>query len=379
MTANMLDIGNGQTRAGDNKNKRYNHQTMKAQHNSKSTSYSSLPLTFLVLLILFSLNAQASRKTDVISMYNGDRITGEIVSLEGGILEVSTDFMGKLRIEWPEIASIESEYHYELRLSDGERLYGSFDEESRPGQIALVDIFGKHDIEWLQVVEIRPIEENFLDRLDIYLSTTFSYTKATDVGQVSFNTNVSYEDETSRNTLSGRTDLTSTSDDDSNASRYDVERWVWNQKRSDAFRSIFASYEDNDELALKRRIGAGAGIGRFWIDTHKTRFTGTAGLQMITERFKGEDENQDVELYLSTTFSTWKFSTPELNLDVNFSVYPSLTDGGRVRTDSNVRIRWELVEDLFWDVTAWATTDNQAETDDTTTDYSITTGIGWEF
>ena len=50
-----------------------------------------------------------------------------------------------------------------------------------------------------------------------------------------------------------------------------------------------------------------------------------------------------------------------------------------MRTDGNLRIRWELIEDLFWDVTAWMTSDNQAETEDSTIDYSITTGIGWEY
>lgn len=339
----------------------------------------SLALVLLSLIALLAPQANASRKTDIVTLYNGDRVTGEIISLDGGILELSTDFMGRLKIEWPEISSVESQYHYEVRLSDGERLYGSFHEESRPGQIVLVDIFGKHEVEWLQVVEIRPIEDNFIDRLDIYLSTTFSYTKATDLGQVSLNTNISYEDERSRNTLSGRTDIVSTNDEDSRSSRYDIERWTWNKKRSDSFRSIFANYEDNDELALTRRIGAGGGVGRYWLDTHKTRFTGTIGAQVITERFSGESTNQDVELFLSTTFSTWKFTTPELDIDVSFSVYPSLTDSGRVRTDGNLRIRWELVEDLFWDVTAWTTSDNQAETDDATTDYSITTGIGWEF
>jgi hypothetical protein len=331
---------------------------MKADFFTPSIIRKRLLLILLVLLSLISLNAQANRKTDVITMYNGDRITGEIVLLEGGILEVSTDFMGKLRIEWPEISAIKSEYHYELRLSDGERLYGSFDSESRLGQIALVDIFGKHEVEWLNVVEIRPIEENFLDRLDIYLSTTFAYTKATDIGQVSFNTSVSYEDESSRN---------------------DISRTVWNRRHSDSFRSVFANFEHNDELELNRRIGAGGGLGRYWIDTHKTRFTGTTGLQVISEKNKREDENQDVELYLSTTLSTWKFTSPEMNIDMNFSVYPSLTDGGRIRTDGNIRIRWELVTDLFWDVTAWITTDNQAEKTDTTTDYSISTGIGWNF
>ena len=336
-------------------------------------------LIILLLSTLFSLSAHASRKTDTVTMYNGDRITGEIISLESGILELSTDAMGRLNIEWPEVASVTSEYHYELRLSDGERLYGSFDKDSRPGQIVLVDIFGKHEIEWLQVVEIRPIEDNFLDRLDLYLSTTFSYTKATSLGQLSFNTAVSYEDKTSRTSLNGRTDLVRTNDEDSNSSRYDIDRWSWRKNRSDAFRTIFANYEDNDELDLNRRIGAGVGIGRYWKDTHTTRFTGSIGLQGITESFAGKETNQDVELYLSTTFNTWKFNTPELDIDITFNVYPSITDGGRVRTDGNLRIRWELVEDLFWDITTWVTTDNQAETDSATTDYSISTGIGWEY
>ena len=333
----------------------------------------------LLLLLALSQGVHASRKTDIVTLFNGDRVTGEIISLDGGILEISTDAMGRIKVEWPEVASVQSDYHYELRLSDGERLYGSFHDEARPGQIVLVDIFGKHEIEWLEVVEIRPIEDNFLDRLDIYLSTTFSYTKATDLGQISLNTTASYEDERSRTSFSGRTDIINADDRNSNSSRFDIDRWQWRKDRADSFRSTFANYEDNDELGLESRIGAGAGIGKYFRDTHKTRLTGSLGLQVITESFVGESTNQDVELYLASTFSTWKFTTPELDVDLTFNLYPSLTDLGRIRTDGNLRIRWEIVEDLFWDVTAWLTTDNQTEDEAATIDYSITTGIGWEY
>ena len=333
----------------------------------------------LALLLILSGGAHASRKTDIITLYNGDRVTGEIISLEGGILEISTDAMGRIKVEWPEVAGVQSDYHYELRLSDGERLYGSFHDEARPGQIVLVDIFGKHEVEWLQVVEIRPIEDNFLDRLDVYLSTTFSYTKATDLAQVALNTTVSYEDELSRTSFAGRTDIIRTDDRDSNSSRFDIDHWQWRKDRSDSFRTTFANYEDNDELGLENRVGAGAGIGRYFADTHKTRFTGSVGLQVITESLADQGTNQDVELYLSTTFSAWKFTTPELDVDVTLNVYPSITDGGRVRTDGNLRIRWELVEDLFWDVSAWMTSDNKADDSESTVDYSITTGIGWQY
>ncbi len=336
--------------------------------------------TLLLLASLFSTGSHAQRKTDVISMYNGDQITGEIKSLYGGILELSTDAMGTLRIEWPEIANVQSKYHYEIRLSDGERMYGSFAEDSRPGQVSLLDIYGRHDLEWLQVTEIRPVEDGFWERIDIYLSTTFSYTKATDLQQYALNTRISYEDEQTQNTLTARYDVTDTGGDDATSSRIDLNRQVWRGARSDSFRAVFANLENNDELELDYRIGAGAGIGRYFLDSHRTRLTGTAGLQVITERSQVEKvTNQDVETFFNVSFATWKFTTPELNLDLSFNLYPSLTDGGRVRSDTNLRLRWELVEDLYWDITAWSTTDNRAEDTSKETDYAITTGIGWEF
>lgn len=330
-----------------------------------------------LVLLLGCTGALANSKTDIIKLYNGDSITGEIKSLFGGILQVSTDAMGTVKIEWPEVASIQSKYYFEFRLSDGKRLYGSFEENVRPGQIALVDLYGAHNIESLQVVELRPIEDSFLERLDLYLSTTFSYTRASDIGQVSLNTVISYESEKSRNTLNGRTDIVDSDSERSQSSRFDINRSTWGADRAGAFRATFANYEDNDELGLARRIGAGAGLGRYFIDTHKSRWTGTTGLQVISERFTGESTNQDVELFLSTEYSIWQFSSPEINVDVGFSLYPSLTDSGRLRTDGNLRIRWELIEDLYWDVTSWMTSDNQAE--DNTIDYAITTGIGWTY
>jgi len=65
-------------------------------------------------------------------------------------------------------------------------------------------------------------------------------------------------------------------------------------------------------------------------------------------------------------------------VSINASLYPSLTESGRVRGDSDIRIRWELIEDLFWDVTAYGTYDSRAESDQEF-DYGITTGIGWNY
>ncbi len=331
---------------------------------------------FALGLIASLAHASENRKVDVVTLYNGDRLTGEITSMEGGQLQLSTDAMGTIAIEWPNIAAVQSGFHYEVRLSDGNRLYGSFKEKARPGQLALVDPFGRHELELLQVVEIRPIEDTIIERIDIYLSATFSYTKASSVGQATVNTSVGYEDRNSSNQFTARTDVSRTDTDETSSTDINFTRNTWSQDRGNAFRSVFASYESNDELALTRRIGIGAGIGRYFIDTHSNTLTGTAGLQVVNEDSDGEEATQEVELFLNTRYAMWKFSSPEMDLLLDVDLYPSATEFGRLRSSTNLRLRWELFEDVYWDITAWANTDNDSATG-SSTDYAITTGIGW--
>jgi len=61
----------------------------------------------------------AAQKTDVVTLQNGDRITGEIKRLDRGRLEYSTDDMGTLNIEWEEIDVLTSGLTYEAAAGPG--------------------------------------------------------------------------------------------------------------------------------------------------------------------------------------------------------------------------------------------------------------------
>ena len=338
----------------------------------------SIPLyTLLLLLCTISNLASANAKTDVIILYNGDRVTGEVKSLENGILALSTDSMGTINIEWQDIARLESEHYYEIRTSDGSRHLGSVAPTTQPGQVEVTDLDGEYQFDALQVVRIRPIEKSVLDRLDLYFSAGYSYTRASSIAQSSINTNLAYEDEKSRNSLTGRASFTDSSDESTSSSRVDLDRAVWTSRKN-IFRSSFASYESNDELGLKHRLGVGAGLGTILADTYRNRLVAIAGLQVITEENKGGDSDQNLELYLSGRYLAWRLDSPELDLDFGLNIYPSLTDTGRARSSSDLRLRWELVEDLFFDITAYGTYDSRAESG-SGIDYGVTTGLGWEF
>ena len=56
-------------------------------------------------------------------LVNGDRITGEIKSLEYNQLKLSTYHMGTIYIEWDKIASLQSDQYLLLERTDGTRYY----------------------------------------------------------------------------------------------------------------------------------------------------------------------------------------------------------------------------------------------------------------
>ena len=65
-------------------------------------------------------------KTDLITVSTGDTLTGAINNMAAGKYPSSTDYAGTISIKWREIEQIESRYLYEVRLDEGERLFGRF-------------------------------------------------------------------------------------------------------------------------------------------------------------------------------------------------------------------------------------------------------------
>ena len=331
----------------------------------------------LGLLLVLSLDAMAQRKTDIISMYNGDRLTGEIKSLLHGILTVSAESMGTVSVEWQDIASMESQYNQELRLIDGRRVAGSVNRPERPGQLSLKALDGDDTFEMIEVIEIRPLAEHWSDRVDAYLAAGYSYTRASGVAQASFNTEVSYSSENAENTITARHTNTNTNEEVTRSSRASFSRSVWTDRSVD-FRSLWGSYESNDELGLVHRYAGGAGLGRILVDNQKMRWDAVAGLQVLTEKQTIGGEDRAVEAALSSDFSMWRLNTPELDLSFRLHVYPNLTELGRLRGNTDIRLRWEIIRDLYWDVTTYGTYDNDAASKNKW-DYGITTGVGWTY
>ena len=76
----------------------------------------------------------------------------------------------------------------------------------------------------------------------------------------------------------------------------------------------------------------------------------------------------------------FRYDTPELDLSTSLQIIPNLSDSGRVRSEFDIKLRWEMVEDLFWELSVYDSYDSDPVLDDAEkNDYGIVTSLGWEF
>ena len=84
------------------------------------------------LVLMLAAAAYGQGRTDVVSLANGDRITGEVVRLDRGRLEFKTNDAGTLYLEWDKLVSVVAARQIEAVTADGRRFFGTLGTGARP-------------------------------------------------------------------------------------------------------------------------------------------------------------------------------------------------------------------------------------------------------
>ena len=114
-------------------------------------------LMLVLMPLLHSPETVAADKTDLVYLKNGDRITGEVVKLEAGVLEFKTDTMGNIFIEWRFIDNLVSNRPHAVEGSDGSRWLGSLAGTGESGEIEVSTPRGPVDLSPQNVVSVWPV------------------------------------------------------------------------------------------------------------------------------------------------------------------------------------------------------------------------------
>jgi len=339
-------------------------------------------LLTLASLVAYPGTVSAAPKTDVVVMTNGDRITGEIKSLEYNQLKLSTYHMGTIYIEWDKIASLQSDQYLLLERTDGTRYYGQLaagDDESK--------LFVKREVDKPAqpvdkglIVRAQPIMGGgIFDRLDGYISAGLDVAKANNRSSIDFAGGLSSRTRVREWSVDGSVNLTDDSAGDT-SERYQLLGNYRQFFRARDFYLGFGSLERNTELDLNLRTTAGGGFGRYFVQNNHSEWVGGLGLAYSHENYTGGETVDSVEGVLTTSFKVFRYDFPETDIGGSLTLLPSLTQSGRYRAEGDLRAKYEFVDDLYFELKVYGSYDSKPPlADSEQSDYGVTTSLGYSF
>ncbi len=166
-----------------------------------------------IALLPMSATLWAQPRTDVVTLSNGDRITGEVVRLDRGRLEFKTDDAGTLHLEWDKLTGVVATRLVEAVTSDGRRFFGSLG-PAPTRSIAVVELAGVVSLQMPDVTIIRTIGGSFWDQLDGSIDAGYNYTQSSGVAQLNVNSDTIFRGPASQARLTASLTMTRNDEDE---------------------------------------------------------------------------------------------------------------------------------------------------------------------
>ena len=333
----------------------------------------------LAAILFLNTTASAQGRTDVVTLPNGDRITGEVVRLDRGRLEFKTDDAGTLYLEWDKLATVQATRAVEVVTADGRRFLGSLG-SAASRTLTVVGPSERVSLAMAEVTIIRQIGSSFWSKLDGSIDAGYSYTRSSGVAQLNVNWDTYYRTPAARARLAISLNQTQKDDDSEPDDRGSVEasylRYPWQRW----FISAAGRFETNKSLGLELRSQIGAAIGPRLVNSNRGQLGVGAGLVFNDEQGVDVERTQNVEALVALQGSYYTYDRPRTNLDVSVAYYPSLSDRGRRRLQLDAGVKRELWKDFFVALTLFTTYDSRPPNPSAdTSDVGVVASIGWTY
>ncbi len=326
------------------------------------------------------LNCEAFGKyDDVLFLKNGDRISGDVKELSKDMLRYKTDSLGTIYVRWDDIQSIETEKFLRIELKSGRRVVGTLGRADAPEQLTISTRREDERVYFDELIAFVPLKlrRDWIDRIEGGVKFGLNGTKGSNTLQWNLGANALYRGEDWE--ISSRWDsIVTDKSDDTTTERINFintyrkllsNRWFW---------SALLGYERNDELGIENRYSGGGGVGRFLIRSNSFEFLLSGGL-LASREFRTDTANSQLEAYATGSLAWFKHRFPKTDIRTDITVLPSLTDSGRVRTNWDISVAREIIEDLNLDLSVYYTTDNKSPDEAGRDDWGVVTSIAYTF
>jgi putative salt-induced outer membrane protein YdiY len=299
---------------------------------------------------------------DVISLKNGDRITGKIIKKDGDKLSIKGDLMGDLTVPWDSVTSVTSDQPLTVVLPGDKSVVGPVSTTEQRIEVAAPT--GRETVSMAEVGAIRNEDEQrtyerflkpgWLDLWAGYFDLGFSLARGnarTDTFTTAFNA--------TRATLSDKTTVyfnqiySTALIEGVSAASAEAVRGGWSYNKNVSKRFFFNAFNDYEydrfqNLDLRFVIGGGAGWNP--ILTERTRLDIPFGVAYNREQFNTPLTRNSAEAYWGDDL-TYKMNG-SVSFRQAFRLFNNLTDTGVYRINFDLGSAIALNKWLAWQVTA---------------------------
>lgn len=333
---------------------------------------------FLILLFLFIGSSLFSQK-DSIVLNNGNKIVGEIKSLDQSVLTMKTSYSDSdFKLKWYRVKEIYSNNLFIIALSNGNRVNATINTDSINKKKVLINTGGYVlETEIDNVILLDAIGKNFFSRISAEFDMGITLTKANNSKQFTANASLGYVankwsiNSTFNSVLSSQDEVEDIKRIEGNLS---FQRFL----PKDWYLATSANFLSNNEQKLQLRSTGRIGGGYYFKHNNSLQFGAGAGLAYNNESFTDPSlpSKNSLEIYFGTEFN--KYDIGDLSLLTSIFAYPSITEKGRFRTDFKFDMKYDLPWDFYIKTGITYNYDNQPAEGATKGDYVFQTSFGWE-
>ena len=339
--------------------------------------------SMVLLLLAAASNAHAGpiaerEKTDVVVLTNGDRLTGRIISLRYGTLQLSSQHSGAVSIEWTAIKSVSSKYMFRIERTGGQNYEGLVATDA--DELMVQTESGEVDIPMSSVTEMMPYDSNFWQRVYGSFSLGYSYAKISGVAQTSFEFDARYSGPQMEATLNASVLATQDSSGTS-TNQDDISSNVFFPRPHNNFWGYVGDLQRNRNLGVDGRLVLGGALGHRFIETSIQRASAYAGLVWDQEwSADAAGSHSSVEAAFGGLWHVFQFTYPKVSLDSSVVLYPSITESPRYRVSANIDLTAKISNRFAIKLSSYLNYDSKPPTATaTSTDYGVITSLSYQF
>jgi hypothetical protein len=314
----------------------------------------------------------------MVVLKNGDRVTCEIKRLYRGKLNVKTDDMGTIDIEWTKIALVTAKGLFEIEDHFGYLYYGPLETIPDEG-LQVATATGIETVPLVSIVRLLPIKSSFWQRLSGRFDLGFGYTKSSTLTQLNADGDVKFTRPTFTAELQGSS-LIQRQEGVNDTTRNNLSFSYTRNFQGRRFALGRLTADQNRELGYEFRGGVIGAWGLHFVRNQSNEVLGAAGVYLNREVPVDGENVTNLEALIGSDWANFAYDFPKTDVELNAILIVGLTDWGRYRVDMEARVSRELFSDFTASIKGYFNYDSRPPSEDASKDdYQVTLGIGYTF